>query len=93
MISDLLDGLEIINKYDTSAPVVSNAYIITVPKVLKTDLSGPDQVAIEALGWVEHPVYHSYYFPAETITEVANVTGEGDGDLPPFPIPIPPVLP
>ena len=93
MIEDLLDGLEIIQKYNTSAPVVANAYMIMVPKVLKADLSGPDQTLMDGLGWVEHPVYLCYYFPAETITEVANVTGVGDDDLPPFPIPIPPVVP
>lgn len=88
MVSDLIDGLDILMTYDSDAPVVSQAYMVMVPKILQATLSGPDQTAIEALGWVLHPVYLCYYYPVETITEVADVTGAGDSDLPPLPIPI-----
>jgi hypothetical protein len=81
-LDELRDGLEILKTKNADAPVVTTAYIITVPAVKKVDLSGGEQTAIEALGWVEHPVYLSYYYPAQTLTELADVTGEGSGDLP-----------
>ncbi len=81
-IDELLAGLEIIKTKNADAPVVTAAYIITVPAVKKADLSGGEQSTIEALGWVEHPVYLSYYYPAQTLTELADVTGESSGDIP-----------
>ncbi len=88
MVSDIIDGLDILAAYDADAPIVSQAYMIMVPKILQAALSGPDQTAIEALGWVLHPVYLCYYYHALTITEVKDITGAGDSDLPPLPIPI-----
>jgi len=90
MLTNFLAGLLILKAHDDEPPVVAHAYMATVPKILKADLSGPEQSAIEALGWLEHPVYGSYYYPCDTITEAANVTGEGAGDVPPIP---PPIIP
>ena len=94
MLSDLLSGLELIKPYSPDSPVVTSPYIVTVPAVLQADMSGDDQTAIEALGWLLHPVYLSYYYPAQTITELANVTGEGADEfiMPMVPVP-PPILP
>ena len=89
MISNLISGIDILLTYNSDAPIVTHAYMTMVPKILQAAMSGPDQTAIEALGWVLHPVYLCYYYPVETITEVANITGAGDADLPPLPIPIP----
>jgi len=90
MISNLLDGLAILKAINPDAPIVTQAYIITVPKILQADLSGPQQTAIEAAGWLLHPVYGSYYYPAETITELADITGPPENAMPPLPLPIPP---
>ncbi len=94
MITNLLDGLAILQTYDADAPVVTQAYMITIPKILQSAMSGPDQTAIELLGWVLHPVYLSYYYPVETITELATVTGTSGNETPVFPIPLaPPPIP
>ena len=95
MISGFLDGLDILKKYDTEPPIVTSAYIITIPKIKQADITGPgDQAAMDAAGWLVHPVYESYYYPVETITELGNVTGLGNQEMPPFPIPIlPPIIP
>ena len=90
MISEILDGLDILRAVNPDAPVVAHAYIITVPKILQADLSGPQQTSIEAAGGVLHPVYGSYYYPAETITELGNVTGPSEDAMPPLPLVIPP---
>ena len=94
MITNFLEGLEILKKYDPEPPIVTSAYIITIPKILQADLSGPDQSIMDAAGWLVHPVYLSYYYPVETITELADVTGETGNEMPPIPIPIlPPIFP
>lgn len=81
-IDELIAGLEIIRAYDAFSPVVTSPYIVAVPAVKQAVMTGLDQTAIEALGWVLHPVYAAYYYPAQTITELAEVTGEGSGNIP-----------
>jgi hypothetical protein len=91
-ITELLAGLEIIKTYNSDAPVVANPYIITVPAVKKAAMSGPHQTAMDGYGWIEHPVYLSYYYPAQTLTELADVTGEAAKKVPVFE-PYTPTLP
>lgn len=98
MISEILDGLAILKTVNPDAPIVSAAYRIMVPKILQGDLDGAQQAAIEAANWVLDPVYGCYHYPAETIVELANVTGEGDNEMPPLPtvllpLPVPPLPP
>ncbi len=81
-ITELLAGLEIIKTYNADAPVITTAYIITVPAVKKAAMSGGHQTTIEGLGWIEHPVYLSYYYPAQTLTELADVTGANAAKVP-----------
>ncbi len=90
MLTELLNGLQLIKTYNTDAPVVTHAYLVCVPKVLVADMSSAHQSLMDGWGWKSHPLYKCYYYPVETITEVANVTGEKAKELPPFPIPIPP---
>jgi len=90
-IAELRQGLQIIQGKNATAPVIANPYIITVPAVLKSALNPTEQSTIEGLGWVEHPVYGSYYYPAKTITEVADVTGENATEIPVVDPVIPPM--
>lgn len=83
-ITELLAGLEMIKAKNSAAPVVASPYIVMVPAVKKTAFSGGEQTTIEGLGWIEHPVYLSYYYPAQTLTELADVTGEAAKKVPVF---------
>ena len=91
-ITELVAGLEIIKTYGADFPIVSNPYIITVPAVKKAVMSGGDQTTMDGLGWLEHPVYLSYYYPAQTLPELADVTGEA-AKKPPVIEPYTPPLP
>lgn len=78
----LITGLAIIQEYNVKAPIVTFPYGITVPKVRITDMSGADQTDMVTAGWLEHPLYGSYYYPVETITELANVNGPREVKIP-----------
>lgn len=69
-ITNLKAGLGILKTYNASAPVVAQPYMIMVPAVKDPDLSGIDRSALTTAGWVLHPIYNCYYYPAETITEL-----------------------
>lgn len=87
----LRDGLEIIKTKNADAPVVATAYIITVPAVKQAAMTEQEKIDIEALGWILHPVYLSYYYPAQTLTELADVTGEGADNIPVIEPIVPPI--
>lgn len=91
-IDELKTGLAIIRTYAPAAPIVAQAYIITVPAVKQSAMDGQDRSLLEALGWLLHPVYASYYYPAQTLTELANVTGENAKKIPAV-TPMPPPMP
>jgi hypothetical protein len=91
-ITELMAGLEMIKLKNSDAPVIANPYVVTVPAVKKADFSSGDQTIMDGLGWLEHPVYLSYYYPAFTLTELADVTGEAAKEVPvfePFTPPLP----
>ena len=83
-INELLAGLARIQGENPDAPVVTAAYIITVPAVKAADMSPSDQADMLSDGWLVHPVYLSYYYPAQTVVELAthDISGEGSGDIP-----------
>lgn len=81
-LDELRDGMTIILSKNPDAPVVAAPYMITVPMVKQADLSGSEQTTIEGLGWLVHPFYGSYYYPALTLTELADVTGENAAKTP-----------
>lgn len=89
MITDILAGLAILKPYAPDAPIVTQAYILAVPAVKVAVVTVPDAAALDALNWEEHPVYLCYYYPTSTITELADITGEGDGELPVFQVILP----
>lgn len=88
MIADLIAGMEIIKHYNPDAPIAAVPYMAMVPAVKAGDITDPSPYAISdltALGWLLHPVYDCYYYPGETITELADVTGEEATKVPPLP--------
>ena len=85
MITEILAGLSLLKTYDADAPIVTQAYILAIPAILVGDVSAPHQASLTALHWYEHPLYGCYYYKTSTITELADITGEGDGDIPPYP--------
>ena len=94
MISNIIDGLAILRTYQTEPPIVSQAYMLSIPKIaFGSATNGTDHDDLLALGWLEHPVYACYYYPCQTITELADITGEGADDPPPFPVILPPPPP
>lgn len=90
-IDELIDGLKLIRAKNADAPVVTQAYIITVPAVPQTAFTGMEQDMMVAWGWLVHPIYQSYYYPAQTLTELANVTGENAGEIPVIEPVVPPL--
>jgi len=69
-IQNLKEGLTIMKKYKEAAPVVSHPYMIMVSAVKDPDiLDADDKTALGVLGWVLHPVYNCYYYPAKTIAD------------------------
>ncbi len=87
MITAIVAGLAILRTYDPDAPIVTQAYILAIPGILFASVTtGTDAADLLALGWIRHPVYLCYYYETKTITELADVTGEGDKDLPVAPV-------
>ena len=73
MISGFLDGLDILKKYDTEPPIVTSAYIITIPKIKQADITGPgDQAAMDAAGWLVHPVYECHRLRQSRDATISN---------------------
>jgi len=92
MIANIVAGLAILKDIDSTAPIVTQAYILAVPAIQVLAVvarPGTEDADLRALGWLDHPVYACYYYQTDTITELANVTGEGAGDLPVFPVILP----
>jgi len=90
MISNIIGGLAILKTYNPNAPIVTQAYILAIPAIKVVDVTtGTDAADLTALGWLEHPVYACYYYPAQTLTELAEVTGSDAKELPPFPVILP----
>ena len=79
--------MEILHHYSPDAPVIARPYRIMVPAVKSGDISDPPPFAVSdltALGWVLSVELDTYYYPALTITELADVTGEDAFELPPI---------
>jgi len=92
-INELLAGLARIQGENPDAPIVTAAYVITVPAVKAADMSPSDQADMVSDGWLIHPVYLSYYYPAQTVVELAphDLTGENAGDIPVIEPMVPPL--
>ncbi len=90
MITEILVGLAILKTYAADAPIVTQAYILCIPAIpFSSVTTGTDAAVLLANHWYAHPVYACYYYKTKTITELADITGEGDGDLPAFPVILP----
>lgn len=89
MINDLKTGMEIMRHYSPDAPVIAAPYMIMVPAVKTADITDPTPNAVSdltGLGWILHPVYDCYYYPAMTITELADVTEDDGPQVPALPV-------
>jgi hypothetical protein len=90
MITNIIEGLTILKTYNTDAPIVTQAYMLSIPAIpFSSVTTGTDADDLAALGWVEHPTYSCYYYPTQTMTELADVTESSSKELPPFPVILP----
>jgi hypothetical protein len=90
MISEILAGLAILKPYKPEAPIVTAAYILCIPAIPFDDVTeGTDAALLLELNWFQHPVYACYAYRTKTITELKDVDGAGDKDLPAYPVTLP----
>lgn len=76
MLDDIIDGLEVLKTYDAKAPLVTQAYYLSVPAIVASSVSGPDQATLAGLNWLINSEYDYYYYKGKTITEIKDITGD-----------------
>jgi hypothetical protein len=90
-ISAIIDGLTILKEINPDVPIVTQAYVIRVPGILSGLLTGPQQSAMIAAGWLIEtagPYTSTYYYSVKTLPDLAAVSGADKKNKPIISVPV-----